>query len=267
MTSRFHARLIGCLQQIKGSGRPQPAVCCRLLAPGSFDASGEADPSKGATFQAAGAERCTPENPSTRTLLLCPRFHPPPVDGKARVPKFRKAVWRDCLQAHWDEEHRGVAMPDATTTAIRLAPDELEWCNILARGGKVKTAKRKREAAAAVAQAEAEEATHNERRVAEGAAAVANAGDCTWASARGSAAARRSGGMGRQERQQQQHSCGRAGRGRKTAIKKKLASPPARDLGPRPPRPKTRTATQKTTNQPGIRVDTSVEEPPLGVIV
>ena len=177
MTSRFHVRLIGCLQQTKGPGRPQPAVCCRLLAPGSFDASGEADPSKGATFQAAGAERCTPENPPTSTLLLCPRFHPPPVDGKARVPKFRKAVWRDCLQAHWDEEHRGVAMPDATTTAIRLAPDELEWCNILARGGKVKTAKRKREAA--VAQAEAEEATHNERRVAEGAAAVANAGDCT----------------------------------------------------------------------------------------
>ena len=167
MTSRFHARLIGCLQQIKGSGRPQPAVCCRLLAPGSFDASGEADPSKGATFQAAGAERCIPENPSTSTLLLCPRSHPPHVDGKARVPKFRKAVWRGCLQAHWDEEHRGVAMPDATTTAIRLAPDELEWCNILARGGKVKTAKRKREAA--VAQAEAEEATHDERRVAEGA--------------------------------------------------------------------------------------------------
>ena len=176
MTSRFHLRLIDCLQR-KGSGRPQPAVCCRLLAPGSFDASGEADPSKGATFQAAGAERCTPENPSTNTLLLCPRLHPPPDDGKACVPKFRKAVWRDCLQAHWDEEHRGAAMPDATTTAIRLAPGELEWCNILARGGKVKTAKRKREAA--VAQAEAEEATHNERRVAEGAAAVANAGDCT----------------------------------------------------------------------------------------
>ena len=103
-------------------------------------------------------------------------------------------------------------MPDATTTAaIRLMPDEVEWCNILARGGKVKTAKRKREVAAA--QAEAEEATHNERRAAEGASVVANAGDCTWASARGSAAARRSGGMGRQERQQQQNSCGRAERG------------------------------------------------------
>ena len=38
-------------------------------------------------------------------------------------------------------------MPDTTTTTIRLAPDELEWFNILARGGKVKTAKRKREAA------------------------------------------------------------------------------------------------------------------------
>ena len=91
----------------------------------------------------------------------------------------RRAVWCDYFQVHWDEEHRGLAMPDATTTAIRLAPDglEAEWCNILARGGKVKTAKRKREAA--VAQAEAEEATHDERRVAEGAAAVANAGDCT----------------------------------------------------------------------------------------
>ena len=58
--------------------------------------------------------------------------------------------------------------------AIQLTPGELGWCGILARGArKVKTAKRKREAA--VAQAEAEEATHNERRVAEHRAALAAA--------------------------------------------------------------------------------------------
>ena len=121
---------------------------------------------KGFVFQAGGAERCTPEAPTTNTLflLLCTRCHtPPPITKKgSRVERFRKTVWRDCFQAHWDAHHDGIIMPADLAAALRLAPEEVEWCGVLAAGGKkIKTAKRKR--AAAVSQAEAEEATRAER--------------------------------------------------------------------------------------------------------
>jgi len=66
-------------------------------------------------------------------------------------------------------------MPADLAAALRLAPEEVEWCGVLAAGGKVKTAKRKR--AGAVSQAEAEEATRAERSApAAGVAASAAAG-------------------------------------------------------------------------------------------
>ena len=71
-------KCVAYLQTKPGGARPQPAVCCRLLAPESFSASGEPDPTKGFTFQSGGAERCTPEAPTTNILLLCPRCHTPP---------------------------------------------------------------------------------------------------------------------------------------------------------------------------------------------
>ena len=109
----------------------------------------------------------------------------PPKKG-SRVEKFRKAVWRDCFQAHWDDAHEGILMPADTATALRLAQDEAGWCGVLAAGGKVTTAKRKR--AAAVSQAEAEQETSEERGAPmEGmaAAAAAGAGGAAAAAARG----------------------------------------------------------------------------------
>ena len=80
-----------------------------------------------------------------------------------------------------------ILMPADLAAALRLAPEEVESLKlsgaVLAAGGKVKTAKRKR-AAEAVSQAEAEEATRAERSApAAGVAASAAAG------ARGAASA------------------------------------------------------------------------------
>ena len=119
MTSRFHLRLIDCLQR-KGSGRPQPAVCCRLLAPGSLMHLATSIRRR-APLSKLPVRSAAPLRTRRPTPCCCAHDYTllPLLDGKACVPKFRKAVWRDCLQAHWDEEHRGVvAMPDATTTAI-----------------------------------------------------------------------------------------------------------------------------------------------------
>ena len=88
--------------------------------------------------------------------------------------KFRKAVWRDCFQAHWDSAHRDIPMPAATAALLQLSNDEAEWCSVIARGGKAKTTMRKR--AAAISQAEGGEENRKKRAPQEESKAAANEG-------------------------------------------------------------------------------------------
>ena len=89
--------------------------------------------------------------------------------------KFRKAVWRDCFQAHWDSAHRDTPMPAATAALLQLTNDEAEWCDVvIARGGKANTTMRKR--AAAISQAEGGGENRKKRAPQEESKAAANEG-------------------------------------------------------------------------------------------
>ena len=65
-------------------------------------------------------------------------------------------------------------MPAATAALLQLSNDEAEWCGVIARGGKVKAAKRKQ--AAAISQAEGEEENRKKEAPQEESKAAADEG-------------------------------------------------------------------------------------------